>query len=38
VADVRTGRFPEPEHTYSMPDDQRELFEADLVSYLDEKI
>ena len=38
VADVRTGRFPEAGHTYSMPDDQRELFEADLVSYLDEKI
>ena len=38
VADVRTGRFPEPEHTYSMPDDQRELFEADLVSHLDEKM
>jgi 3-methyl-2-oxobutanoate hydroxymethyltransferase len=38
VADVRTGRFPEAQHTYSMPDDQRELFEADLVSHLDEKV
>jgi 3-methyl-2-oxobutanoate hydroxymethyltransferase len=38
VADVRTGRFPETQHTYSMPDNERELFEADLVSHLDEKI
>ena len=37
VADVRAGRFPEAQHTYSMPDDQRELFEAELMSFLDEK-
>jgi 3-methyl-2-oxobutanoate hydroxymethyltransferase len=37
VADVRAGRFPEAQHTYSMPDDQRELFEAGLMSFLDEK-
>ncbi len=37
VADVRAGRFPEPQHTYSMPDDQRELFEADLAAFLHEE-
>jgi len=37
VADVRAGRFPETQHTYSMPDDQRELFEADLATFLHEK-
>ena len=37
VADVRAGRFPEAQHTYTMPDDQRELFEADLASFLHEK-
>jgi 3-methyl-2-oxobutanoate hydroxymethyltransferase len=37
VADVRAGRFPEPQHTYSMPDDQRELFEAALLASLHEK-
>ena len=37
VADVRSDRFPEAQHTYSMPDDQRELFEAELMSFLDEK-
>jgi 3-methyl-2-oxobutanoate hydroxymethyltransferase len=37
VADVRAGRFPEAQHTYSMPDDQRELFEADLLTSLHEK-
>jgi len=37
VADVRAGRFPEAQHTYSMPDDQRELFEADLASFLSER-
>ena len=37
VADVREGRFPDAQHTYSMPDDERELFETDLVSFLDEK-
>ncbi len=26
VADVQSGRFPEARHTYSMPDDERELF------------
>jgi 3-methyl-2-oxobutanoate hydroxymethyltransferase len=37
VADVRAGRFPEAQHTYAMPDDQRELFEADLLTSLHEK-
>jgi 3-methyl-2-oxobutanoate hydroxymethyltransferase len=30
AADVRAGRFPEERHTYSMPDDEIELFEAEL--------
>jgi 3-methyl-2-oxobutanoate hydroxymethyltransferase len=37
VADVRAGRFPEAQHTYGMPDDQRELFETDLAAFLHEK-
>jgi 3-methyl-2-oxobutanoate hydroxymethyltransferase len=37
VADVRAGTFPGAQHTYSMPDDQRDLFEADLVTFLHEK-
>jgi 3-methyl-2-oxobutanoate hydroxymethyltransferase len=37
VTDVRAGRFPQAQHTYSMPDDQRELFEADLATFLNEK-
>jgi len=28
VTDVRTSRFPESRHTYSMPEPERELFEA----------
>ena len=32
VTDVRAGRFPESEHTYSMPEAERELFEAELQS------
>jgi 3-methyl-2-oxobutanoate hydroxymethyltransferase len=32
IADVRAGRFPSSEHTYSMPDDERERFKADLYS------
>jgi len=28
--DVRSGAFPQPEHTYSIPDDELELFEAQL--------
>jgi 3-methyl-2-oxobutanoate hydroxymethyltransferase len=32
VADVRGGRFPEAPHTYSMPDDELELFESKLKS------
>ncbi len=28
VADVRSGRFPEVRHTYSMPEDERERFES----------
>jgi 3-methyl-2-oxobutanoate hydroxymethyltransferase len=32
IADVQAGRFPGPEHTYSMPDDERQQFEADLSS------
>lgn len=27
VADVQSGRFPEPRHTYAMPDDERARFE-----------
>ena len=30
VADVRGGNFPEREHTYSIPDEERERFEAAL--------
>jgi 3-methyl-2-oxobutanoate hydroxymethyltransferase len=30
IADVQAGRFPGTEHTYSMPDDERERFEAEL--------
>jgi 3-methyl-2-oxobutanoate hydroxymethyltransferase len=37
VTDVRAGRFPEAQHEYKMPDDQRELFEADLATFLHEK-
>jgi len=29
IADVRAGRFPTAEHTYAMPDDERERFEAE---------
>jgi 3-methyl-2-oxobutanoate hydroxymethyltransferase len=28
--DVRTGAFPQPQHTYSIPEDELELFEAQL--------
>jgi 3-methyl-2-oxobutanoate hydroxymethyltransferase len=28
VTDVRASRFPEPRHTYAMPEPERELFEA----------
>jgi 3-methyl-2-oxobutanoate hydroxymethyltransferase len=28
--DVRSGAFPQPEHTYSIPEDELELFEAQL--------
>jgi len=28
IADVRSGRFPEPKHTYSMPDEERERFKS----------
>jgi len=28
VADVRSGRFPEPKHTYSMPEEERERFQS----------
>jgi 3-methyl-2-oxobutanoate hydroxymethyltransferase len=30
VADVRTGAFPEEQHTYAMPEDELELFAAGL--------
>jgi len=30
VAEVRSGAFPEPRHTYGMPDDEREKLEAHL--------
>ena len=32
IADVQAGRFPATEHTYSMPDDERERFEAGLAA------
>jgi len=32
VADVRAGRFPEAQHTYPMPEDELQLFEAELVA------
>jgi 3-methyl-2-oxobutanoate hydroxymethyltransferase len=32
IADVQAGRFPASEHTYSMPDDERERFEAGLAA------
>jgi 3-methyl-2-oxobutanoate hydroxymethyltransferase len=31
AAEVRSGAFPEERHTYSMPDDELELFEAQAV-------
>ena len=38
VADVREGRFPEVQHTYPMPEDELQLFEAALMAVsLDEK-
>lgn len=37
VADVRSGRFPAPEHSYSMPPDERERFESALVAPLDDE-
>lgn len=30
VAEVRSGAFPEARHTYSMPDEELDLFEADV--------
>ena len=32
IADVQSGRFPAAEHTYSMPDEERERFESELAS------
>jgi 3-methyl-2-oxobutanoate hydroxymethyltransferase len=32
AADVRSGAFPEDRHTYSIPDEELELFEASLTS------
>ena len=32
IADVQAGRFPATEHTYSMPEDERERFELELAS------
>ena len=34
AADVREGRFPDAEHTYSIPDDELAEFEADLAEEL----
>jgi 3-methyl-2-oxobutanoate hydroxymethyltransferase len=31
AAEVRSGAFPEERHTYSMPDDELELFEAETI-------
>lgn len=28
ISDVQSGRFPEPRHTYAMPDDERQRFET----------
>jgi 3-methyl-2-oxobutanoate hydroxymethyltransferase len=35
VADVREGRFPEEQHTYAIPDEELEAFEAWLATYED---
>jgi 3-methyl-2-oxobutanoate hydroxymethyltransferase len=32
VAEVRSGAFPESRHTYSMPEDELDLFEAELAA------
>jgi len=32
AADVRERRFPEEQHTYSMPDEELEVFEAAVTS------
>ena len=32
VADVRAGRFPEAQHTYPMPEEELQLFEAELLA------
>lgn len=37
VADVRAGRFPEAQHTYPMPDVERELFETELAAFIDKE-
>jgi 3-methyl-2-oxobutanoate hydroxymethyltransferase len=37
AADVREHRFPEEQHTYGMPDEELELFEATLASPLHER-
>ena len=34
AAEVREGRFPEEQHTYSIPDDELAEFEADLAEEL----
>jgi 3-methyl-2-oxobutanoate hydroxymethyltransferase len=33
IADVQAGRFPATEHTYSMPEEERERFETELASH-----
>jgi 3-methyl-2-oxobutanoate hydroxymethyltransferase len=37
IADVRAGRFPTAEHTYAMPDDERERFEAEAAASRDRR-
>ena len=37
VADVRSGLFPGAQHTYSMPEDELAMFEADLVTWSDKR-
>jgi 3-methyl-2-oxobutanoate hydroxymethyltransferase len=32
AADVRAGRFPEAQHTYPMPEDELQLFEAEMLA------
>ena len=35
ATEVRSGAFPEEQHTYSMPEEELELFEADLAEHVE---